>query len=127
MIRHQHPFIYISWLFQGSQLKWVSVTKKANAIHMSVKKLLFYLADASVTLRNDHLPLERFLQKTTFNKKVNYWDVELSYYIIQFKFITGVQNTLIDTLSRLTGMVLTKYNSPEKEGHEYGCTVSELI
>ena len=32
------------------------------AIYMSIKKLTYYLEDAEITLRSDHLPLKRFLQ-----------------------------------------------------------------
>ena len=47
---------------------------------MSVKKLSFYLDDADITLRNDHLPLKRFLEKNTLNSKVNNWAMEIEQY-----------------------------------------------
>ena len=43
---------------------------------MCVKKLSFYLDDADITLRSDHLLLKRFLEKNTLNLKVN-WVVEI--------------------------------------------------
>ena len=55
-------------------------TKKAYAIYMSVKKLSFYLDDVDITLRNNHLPLRRFLEKNTLNSKVNNWAVEIEQY-----------------------------------------------
>ena len=67
MISHQPPITYVSGLFQGSQLNWALLTREAYVIHMSVKKLSLYLADASITLRTDHLPLKTCLQKTTLN------------------------------------------------------------
>ena len=57
-----HPITYISGLFKGSQLNWAALTKEAYAIYMSIKKLTYYLEDAEITLRSDHLPLKRFLQ-----------------------------------------------------------------
>ena len=66
---------------------------------MAVKKLSFYLADATITLWSDYLPLKRTLQKTTLNAKENNWEVELSR--IQFRFITEVKNALADALSRV--------------------------
>ena len=71
-----HPVAYTSGLFRGSQLNWESLTKVAYAIYMSVKKLSFYLDSAQITLRSDHLPLKRFLEKNTMNAKVNNWAVE---------------------------------------------------
>ena len=66
-----HPVAYVSGLFRGSQLNWAALTKEAYAIYMSVKKLAFYLTDADVLLKSDHLPLKKFLQKNTLNNKVN--------------------------------------------------------
>ena len=66
-----HPITYMSGLFRGSQLNWACLTKKAYAIYMSIKKLAYYLEDADITLRSDHLPLKKFLAKNTLNSKVN--------------------------------------------------------
>ena len=81
---HQHPITYVSGLFQWSQLNWASLTKEAYVIYVAVKKLSFYLADATNTLLSDHLPITWFLQKATPNAKVNNWGIELSYYNIKF-------------------------------------------
>ena len=45
---------------------------------MSIKKLAYYLEDADITLRSDHLPLKKFLVKSTLNSKVNNWAIEIS-------------------------------------------------
>ena len=64
-----HPVAYVCGLYRGSQLNWAALTKEAYAIYMSVKKLSFYLTDAVVLLKSDHLPLKKFLQKNTLNNK----------------------------------------------------------
>ena len=66
-----HPVVFISGLFRGSQLNWAVLTKEAYAIYMSVKNLSFYLIQADVLLKSDHLPMKRFLYKNTLNSKVN--------------------------------------------------------
>ena len=96
-----HPIAYVSGLFRGSQLNWAALTKEAYAIYMSVKKLSFYLDSARITVRSDHLPLKKFLEKNTMNAKVNNWAVELESQKIDFVFIPGIKNVLADTLSRL--------------------------
>ena len=58
-----HPITYMSGLFRGSQINWACLTKEAYATYMSIKKLAYYLEDADVTLRSDHLPLKKFLAK----------------------------------------------------------------
>ena len=72
-----HPVTFVSGLFRGSQINWAALTKEAFAIYMLVKKLSFYLDQAKILLRSDHLPLKMFLQKNTLNSKVNNWAIEL--------------------------------------------------
>ena len=74
-------------------------TKEAYVIYMSIKKLIYYLEDADVTLRSDHLPLKKFLAKNTLNSKVNNWAIEISPFQITFKYIKGIKNTLADMMS----------------------------
>ena len=94
-----HPITYVSGLFHGSQLNWATLTKVAYAIYMSVKKLSFYIDTAKITVKSDHLPLKKFLEKNTLNSKVNNWAVELESQNITFEYIPGIRNTLADTLS----------------------------
>ena len=61
------------------------------------KKLMYYLEDADITLRSDHLPLKKFLAKNTLNSKVNNWAIEISPFRITFEYIKGIKNTLADT------------------------------
>ena len=115
-----HPITYVSRLFRGSQLNWATLTKEAYAIYMSVKKLSFYIDTAKVTVKSDHLPLKKFLEKNTMNSKVNNWAVELEAQNITFEYIPGIQNTLADTLSRLIEMDEDIKLQPEEEGKEFG-------
>ena len=52
---------------------------------MSIKKLTYYLEDAEVTLRSDHLPLKKFLAKNTLNSEVNNWAIETSPFRITYQ------------------------------------------
>ena len=120
-----HPVTFVSGLFRGSQLNWAALMKEAFAIYMSVKKLSFYLDQADIYLRSDHLPLKRFLQKNTLNSKVNNWAMELESFNIQFKYIQGSKNILADTLSRLIDIDEDTWLPPEKQGHKFGYAVFE--
>ena len=115
-----HPITYASGLFRGSQLNWATLTKEAYAIYMSIKKLTYYLEDADIVLRSDHLPLKKFLEKNTLNTKVNNWAIEISPYRIKFEYIKGIKNTLADTISRLITIIPEIQPEPEPEGMEYG-------
>ena len=69
---------------EDHKINWAALTKKAYAIYMSVKKLSLYTDTAKVTVRSDHLPLKKFLEKNTMNSKVNNWAVELDSQNINF-------------------------------------------
>ena len=115
-----HPITYVSGLFHGSQLNWATLTKEADTIYMSVKKLSFYIDTAKITVKSDHLPLKKFLENNTLNSKVNNWAVELGSQNITFEYIPGIRNTLADTLSRLIEMDENIKLQPEEEGKEFG-------
>ena len=115
-----HPITYMSGLFRGSQMNWACLTKEAYAIYMSIKKLAYYLEDADITLRSDHLPLRKFLAQKTLNSKVNNWAIEISPFCITFKYIKGIKNTLADTMSRLIDIDLQVQPESEPEGYEFG-------
>ena len=87
---------------------------------MSIKKLDYYLQDADITLRSDHLPLKKFLEKKTLNSKVNNWAVEISQYKIKFEYIKGIKNALADTMSCLIKITPKTKPPPEPEGYEFG-------
>ena len=119
-ITTDHPVAYVNGLFRGSQLNWAALMKEAYAIYMSVKKLSFYLTDAKVLLKSDHLPLKKFLQKNTLNNKVNNWAMELEAFNIKFQHVSGKTNILADTLSRLVDIDPDARLDPENAGWEFG-------
>ena len=118
-IKH-HPICYVSGQFRGSQLNWAALTKEAYAIYMSIRRLAFYVSDADVTIRCDHLPLKKFLTKQTLNSKVNNWAVELEQFNLKLEWIMGSKNTLADTLSRLLDICPEAKLEPEPAGQEFG-------
>ena len=122
-----HPVAYVNGLFRGSQLNWAALMKEAYAISMSVKKLSFYLTDAEVLLKSDHLPLKKFLQKNTLNNKVNNWAMELETFNIKFQHVSGKTNILVDTLSRLVDIDPDARLDPENAGWEFGYYVFETL
>ena len=101
-------------------MNWVCLTKEAYAIYMSIKKLAYYLEDADITLRSDHLPLKKFLVKNTLNSKVNNWAIEISPFCITFEDIKGIKNTLADTMSQLININPQVQQDSEPEGYEFG-------
>ena len=122
-----HPISYQSGLFKGAQLNWACLTKEAYAIYMSIKMLDYYLVDAEITLRSDHLPLKKFLAKITLNSKVNNWAVEISPFKITFEYIKGINNTLADTMSCLIDIDPDTTQPEEEFGCEFGYYIFDSI
>ena len=87
---------------------------------MSIKKLDYYLVDADIILRSDHLLLKKFLNKNTLNSKVNNWAIEIYPFRITFEYIKGMKNTLADTMSQLIDIDPSTELLPEDQGCEYG-------
>ena len=120
-----HPITFVSGLFRGSQFNWAALTKEAFANYMSVKKLSFYLTDAQILLGSEHKPLEKFLLKNTLNSKINNWAIELEAFNIQFDYIKGSNNILMDTLSRLIAIDPETLTTLEEPGYEFGYAIFE--
>ena len=115
-ITTDHPVAYVSGLFRGSQLNWAALTKEAYAIYMSVKKLAFYLIDADILLKSDHLPLKKFLQKNTLNNKVNNWAMELEAFNIRFEHVGSKANTFdSDTTEHICIIYIIKLTLDERK------------
>ena len=117
----------MSGLFRGSQMNWACLTKEAYAIYMSIKKLAYYLEDADITLRSDHLPLKKFLVKNILNSKVNNWAIEILPFHITFEYIKGIKNTLADTMSRLINIDPQIQQESEPEGYEFGYYTFDIL
>ena len=101
-------------------MNWACLTKVAYAIYMSIKKLAYYLEDADISLRSDHLPLKKFLAKNTLNSKVNNWAIEISPFHITFEYIKGIKNTLVDIMSRLINIDPQIQQDSAPEGYKFG-------
>ena len=81
------------------------------------------MTDATILLRSDHKPLQKFLQKNTLKSKVNNWAMELETFNIQFDYIKGSSNILADTLSCLIAIKPDTPLTPEGQGYEFGYAI----
>ena len=89
-------------------------------IYISTRKLDYYLHEVVTTIRSDHLPLKRFLEHKTKNSKVDNWSLDIAHYNLQFKYVKGIKNTLVDTMSRLVLLDPAIKQEPEPEGYQFG-------
>ena len=66
----------------------------------------YYLQGGDIIVRNDHKPLNKFLNGKNTNNKVNRWGLELTTYNITFEWISGAWNKAADCLSNLVELPL---------------------
>ena len=118
----QHPITFISGLFRGPQINWAvkELVKEAYAIYMSIRKLDYYLDEAVMNIRSDHLPIKRFLEHKTKNFKVDNWSLDITHYNLQFEYVKGIKNTLVHTISRLVLLDPAIKEELEMEGYQFG-------
>ena len=126
-ITTKHPVAYVSGLFCGSQLNLAAMTKEAYAIYMTVKKSTFYITGHDVTLKSDHLPLNKFLRQMTLNNTVNNSAMGIESFKIKFIHIAGKDNILADTLSRLIDIDHDVKLQPELKDYEFGRYAFETL
>ena len=72
-----------------------------------------------MTIRSDHLPLKKFLNKQTMNSKVNNWAVELEQFRLHLEWIPGTRNLLADSLSHLLDVVPDAQKTKEPDDQEF--------
>ena len=114
-------------MFCGSQLNWAAMTKEAYAIYMTVKISTFYLTGQEIMLRSGHLPLKKFLNCRTLNNTFDNWAVEIESFKIKFVHISGKDNVLADTLSRLIDIDPDVVQEPELKGYGFGHYAFETL
>ena len=94
---------------------------------MSIKKLAYYLEDADITLRSDHLPLKKFFVKNTLNSKVNNWAIEILHFALLLNTLKEFTYTLADTMSQLIDINPQMQQDTEPEGYEFGYYTFDTI
>ena len=111
----------------AGQLNWAAVTKEAYAIYMTIKKSTFYITGHDITLRSDHLPLNKFLKQMTLNNTVNNWAMEIESFKINFIHIAEKDNVLADMLNRLIDIDPDVQLQPELKDYEFGHYAFETL
>ena len=97
----EFPVIFLSHTFSETQRKWSTTEQEDYGVYYAITKWNYYLQGTDITVRNDHKPLTKFLNRKNANNKVNRWGLELATYNITFEWISGAKNKAPDCLSHL--------------------------
>ena len=79
-----------------------------------------------VTLKTDHLPLKKFLQKNPLDSNINNWAGEISSFNIKFECLKGIKNTVVDTMSCLIKLDPQIQLEPEESSYEFSYYTFDL-
>ena len=74
-----------------------------------------------------HLPLNKFLKQMMLNNTVNNWAMEIESFKINFIHISGKDNVLADTLSRLIDISPDVQLQCELKDYEFGHYAFETL
>ncbi|XP_068235246.1 uncharacterized protein [Palaemon carinicauda] len=97
------PVSYSSGRFMGSQLNWPTVEKELFAIVATIQRYEIYVdGQDTIYVYSDHSPLSHIHRSTTLNPKLLRWSYILSAHNIQVIAISGRENIVADSLSRIT-------------------------
>ena len=112
----EYPILQYLHLMQG----YILYTDASGIDWSGVLTQEYHVTDAEVTIRSDHLPLKKFVNKQTMNSKVNNWVVELEQFRLHLEWIPGSWNLLADSLSHLIDVVPDAQQPDEPKDHGFG-------
>jgi RNase H-like domain found in reverse transcriptase/Integrase core domain len=93
------PVAFVSKSLTTVQLKWAIIQKEAFAIYYCCIFLKTLLRDRVFTIRTDHKNL-LFIHENS-NTMIVRWFMALSQYSYEIEFISGIENGIADSMSRL--------------------------
>jgi transposase InsO family protein len=93
------PIAFVSKSLTKTQLRWSVIQKEAYAIYYCCIFLESLLRDRPFTIRTDHRNL-LFISEAS-NPMIVRWYMALSEYQLHIEFISGIENDIADSMSRL--------------------------
>jgi transposase InsO family protein len=109
------PIAFVSKSLSKPQLRWSVIQKEAYAIYHSCISLESLIRDRLFTIRTDHRNL-LFITEAS-NPMIVRWYMALSEFNFKIEFISGVENEIADSMSRLcrNNMLANKDEYSSKE------------
>ena len=103
----EFPIAFLLHTVTATQRKWSTTEEEAYGVYYTITKWNYYLQGADITVKNDHKPLAKFLNRKNANNNINRWSLELATYNITFEWILGAKNKAADCLSQLVEQPMT--------------------
>ena len=94
------PSAYYSRQLRGPEHRYSATELEALALVETVKHFAYHLYGRSFVAYTDHRPLEQLLSSTRLNPRLARLAYKLQHWLIQIRYLPGVDNTMADVLSR---------------------------
>ena len=109
------PIAVVSKSLTSAQLRWSVIQKEAYGIYYSCMYLESLLRDRPFTIRTDHRNL-LFIEQSS-NRMIVRWCMALSEFTFNIEFLSGEDNGIADSMSRLCRNVMI--DNPREYSEEY--------
>ncbi|XP_035551096.1 uncharacterized protein LOC108995832 [Juglans regia] len=102
--REGKPFViyYASRILNSAQMNYLTTEKELLAVVFALDKFCAYLIGSPIIIFTDHAALKYFLTKKDAKARLIRWILLLQEFDITIKEKKGVENVVVDHLSRLT-------------------------
>jgi hypothetical protein len=99
--KKHHAIAYASKTLTGAQLNYATTEKELLAIVFAIDKFRSYLVGAKVIIYTDYAALKYLLTKKDAKPRLIRWILLLQQFNLELKDKKGVENLIVDHLSRI--------------------------
>ena len=113
-----HPIYYASRTLMGAQLNYTITEKELFAIVFAFDKFRSYLIGTKVTIFTDHAAIKYFLMKKDAKPRLIRWILLLQESDLEIQDRKGIENQIVDHLSKLEQDEVTQSCVPINENSQ---------